>query len=362
MGNAYRSGSVIAVAAALLFGLCAAATSIASAATAEEATSAAAVGTAGAVQVLQLRPDFYMLTVDGMNLGLQTGPQGAVVVDPGAADASAELLKTIRRLSSAPIRFVIDTSADADLTGGNATLSAAGLSMMIGWQILTRNHNRPETIKDHPLDTRAPVIARQSVLEQLAVAGGAQPDLLALPSETFTREQYNLRVNDDIINVVALPAAHSNGDSAVLFRRADVLVTGAVFDITQFPVLDLAHGGGIDGEIAAIDQLMNTLAVPSGPVVEDEDGTLVVPLRGQVCNQPDLLTYRDMLYAIRARIQAQIAQGHTLRQVEASDPARGYEERWGSTSGPWTTKDFVDAVYASLAKSAANGAGRRVRQ
>ncbi|HEY7929483.1 MAG TPA: hypothetical protein VID71_05695 [Steroidobacteraceae bacterium] len=350
------------VAAGLLFGLSGPATSIATAATAEQTVSAPAVGTAGAVQVLQLRPDFYMLTVDGTNLGLQTGPEGAVVVDPGAAGASARLLNAIRQLSTAPIRFVIDTNADADLTGGNATLSAAGLSMMIGWQILTRNHNRPDTIKDHPLDTRAPIIARQGVLEQLAIAAGAQSDLLALPSETFTREQYNLRINGDIINVVALPAAHSNGDSAVLFRRADVVVTGAVFDITHFPVLDLVHGGSIDGEIGAIEKLMNTLAVPSGPVVQDEDGTLIIPLRGHVCNQPDLLTYRDMLYAIRARIQAQIAQGHTLRQVEASDPARGYEERWGSTSGPWTTKDFVDAVYGSLAKSAANGAGRRVRQ
>jgi cyclase len=353
--------------AAVLLGLGASALSLAAApavGTVEAATAGTGLetGPGDAVQVLPLRRDFYMLTVDGVNLGLETGPEGAVVIDPGPASASAELLKTIRQLSTAPIRFVIDTNADADLTGGNATLSAAGLSMMIGWQILTRNHNRSDTIQDHPLDTRAPIIARQGVLEQLAAAGGAQSELLALPSETFTREQYNLRINGDIVNVVGLPAAHSNGDSAVLFRRADVVVAGAIFDITHFPVIDLEHGGSIDGEIAAMDRVMNTLAVPSGPVVENQDGTLVIPLRGHVCNQPDLLTYRDMLYAIRARVQAQIARGRTLRQVEASDPTRGYEERWGSTSGPWTTKDFVDAVYDSLAGSPAYGAGRRVKR
>lgn len=332
------------------------------AAAAESAADPSAVQSDDPVQVLALRPNFYMLTVDGVNLGLQTGPEGAVLVNAGPAAASAALLKTIRQLSPGPLRFVIDTNADADLTGGNATLSAAGLSMMIGWQILTRNHNRADTITDHPLDTRAPIIARQGVLEQLAAAAGPPAELLALPSETFTREQYNLRVNGDIINVVGMPAAHSNGDSAVLFRRADVVVTGAIFDVTHFPVIDLAHGGSIDGEIEAVDRVMNTLAVPSGPVVENADGTLVVPLRGHVCNQPDLLTYRDMLYAVRARVQALIARGQSLRQVEAADPTRGYEERWGSSSGPWTTQDFVDAVYESLAGSPAYNGARRVRR
>ncbi len=336
------------------------------AAAADCATDATAAQSDGSVGVLQLRPNFYMLTVDGVNLGLQTGPEGAVLVDAGPASASAALLKTIRQLSSGPLRFVIDTNADPELTGGNASLSAAGLSMMVGWQILTRNHNRSDTIQDHPLDTRAPIIARQGTLEQLAGAAGPQAELLALPSETFTREQYNLRVNGDIINVVGLPAAHSDGDSAVLFRRADVVVTGAIFDVTHFPVIDLAHGGSIDGEIAAIDQVMNTLAVPSGPVVQNEDGTLVIPVHGHVCNQPDLLTYRDMLYAIRARVQALIARGESLRQVEAADPARGYEERWGGASGPlarpWTTRDFIAAVYQSLAGSAAYDGGRRARR
>jgi len=223
-----------------------------------------AEGSSGAsVSVLELRKGFYMLTVDGVNLALQTGAEGAVVVNAGPANASAALLKSIRQLSTGPIRFVIDTSADPELTGGNATLSSAGLSMMIGWQILTRNHNRPESIQDHPLDTRAPIIARQEVLEQLLASAGPKAQLLSFPSETFTREQYNLRVNGDIINVASVPAAHSSSDSVVLFRRADVLVTGAIFDIRHFRVIDLAHGGSIDGEIAAINQVMNTLAVPS---------------------------------------------------------------------------------------------------
>jgi glyoxylase-like metal-dependent hydrolase (beta-lactamase superfamily II) len=307
--------------------------------------------TAPAMTVLQVRPDFYMFTVNGVNIGVEIGPLGVVVVDTGPASAAPALLARIRQLSNQPIRFVVDTSADQELIGGNEALSAAGRSLMIGWNLLGRYQNDDAAITDHLLDTRAPIIARQGVLDRLvsdSANSGRTVSQLALPSETFTRPQYNFRINGDVVNVVRMPPAHSDADSVVLFRRADVVVTGAIFDLTHFPVIDLAHGGSINGEIDAIDQIMNTLAVPSGPVVDSEDGTLIIPLRGAVCNQPDLLTYRDMLYAVRARVQSLIAQHKSLKQVEDADPTQGYERRFGATSGSWTTRNFVDAVYHSL--------------
>jgi len=334
---------------------------VAMAGQAPAATPPSPASATGAVEVLQVRPDIYMLTVDGENVGLETGPQGAVVVDTGPASAAGALLDTIRRLSPHWIRFIVDTSADANLIGGNARLSAAGQSMMIGWQLLGRYHNRPDSITEHLLDTRAPIIARQGVLEQMASdPGGIRADELALPSDTFALPQthYNFRINGDIVNVVAMPPAHSQADSVVLFRRADVVVTGAIFDVTRFPVIDVAHGGSINGEIAAIDQIMNNLAVASGPVVNSEDGTLIIPLHGAVCNQPELLTYRDMLYAVRSRVEDLMQHGRNLEQVEAADPAQGYEKRFGSDTGPWTTKDFIEAVYRSLETAQTQQRGR----
>lgn len=314
---------------------------------------------AAPVGVLQLRTNFYMLTVDGLNIGVQTGEDGVLVVDPGPVNSAAAVLKTIRQLSTRPIRFLIDTSADPDLTGGNAALSIAGESMMIGFATVIQFGNDIDNIPASPANLpfrRAPIIAREGVLEQIASSPAMQASPYALPTEVFTRAQYNLRFNGDVINVFRMPPAHSSADSTVLFRRADIVVAGAIFDITHFPVIDLQHGGSIDGEIAAINEVMNSLAVPAVPAVTNDDGTLVIPLRGPVCNQPDVWSYRDMLYAVRARVEDLLDHGESLQQIQAADPAQGFRRRYGSDSGDWTTQDFVDAVYKSLmAKRRAGG-------
>ena len=128
---------------------------------------AVAAAPTASVNALTVRPGFYMLDVDGTNVALETGPQGAVVIDTGPASASSALLEKIRELSKQPIRFVIDTSADRDLIGGNEALSVAGRSMTIGWVLLAQFQNEDSKVTDHLLDTRAPVIARQATLAQL---------------------------------------------------------------------------------------------------------------------------------------------------------------------------------------------------
>jgi hypothetical protein len=144
------------------------------------------------------------------------------------------------------------------------------------------------------------------------------------------------------------PAAHSDGDVAVRFWRSDVVVAGAIFDLTRFPVIDLAHGGSIDGEIDAINRLLNTQVISPVPLVTTEGGTIVVPIRGPAADQWDLLTYRDMLQDVRRRVQEQVAQRRTLEQVLQSDVVVGYALRFGAEGGDWTTGQFVTAVYLGL--------------
>lgn len=316
---------------------------------------AASTPPAAAVQVLQLRADLDMLTVEGLNIGVEFGPQGVIVVDSGPARDVQQVLQAIQKLSLQPIRYVIDTSADAVFTGGNAQLSQAGLSLQVGWAPLLQAANQIRDIRQ--IDARrAPIIARLGVIEQM-VGSQAQSDTLseALPTDTFTRPEFNFRVNDQAIQVVAMPPAHSAADSVVLFRGSDVVVTGAIFDDTRFPVIDLQHGGSIDGEIDAVNQVLNTLVVADVPLVSDAGGTWIIPERGPVCNQLDLLTYRDMLSAVRNRVQALVQQGRSLQQVQAADPAQGYETRYGASAGDWTTRDFISAVYQSLRAGHAQG-------
>jgi glyoxylase-like metal-dependent hydrolase (beta-lactamase superfamily II) len=154
-------------------------------------------------------------------------------------------------------------------------------------------------------------------------------------------------LNGEGIELLHQPAAHTDGDVMVFFRRSDVVVAGDVLDTTRFPVIDAARGGSINGEIAALNRLVD-LAIPSVPIVSREAGTLVIAGHGRVCDQTDVAEYRDMTTIVRDRIRDLKKAGMSLDQVKASSPTRGYTRRYGSDNGPWTTSNFVEGVYKTL--------------
>jgi glyoxylase-like metal-dependent hydrolase (beta-lactamase superfamily II) len=178
-----------------------------------------------------------------------------------------------------------------------------------------------------------------------SVGGKAPFPTVAWPSETFSNKQKTLYLNNEGIQVIGQPAAHTDGDSIVFFRRSDVIVTGDVFDITRFPVIDVERGGSIQGELDALNHLID-LAIPSIPLPWKEGGTQIIPGHGRICEQAELVEYRDMVAIIRDRIQEMIKSGMTLEQVRAASPTKGYNGRYGAD--PATTDKFVEAVYRNL--------------
>jgi len=149
-----------------------------------------------------------------------------------------------------------------------------------------------------------------------------------------------------VISMLA-PVAHTDGDSFVYFRKSDVLAAGDIFMTTTYPVVNLAAGGGINGVIAGLNHLLD-IAIPEH---EQEGGTYIIPGHGRLCDEHDLLEYRDMVTIIRDRVQAGIAKGMTLEQVKAAGYTKEYDPRWGGKPGdPWTTDTFLEAVYKSLKK------------
>ena len=170
---------------------------------------------------------------------------------------------------------------------------------------------------------------------------------MASPAEPFFYPRKYMFLNGEGIEVLHQPAAHTDGDAIVFFRRSDVIVAGDVLDTTRFPVIDVAKGGTIDGEIAALNRLVD-IAIPSVPIVSREIGTSIIPGHGHICDQLDVVEYRDMVTIIRDRVRDLIKAGRTLDEVKAADPARGYKGRYGSTTGSWTTDTFIEAIYASL--------------
>ena len=300
-------------------------------------------GLAANLEVLQLRPNFYMIAGAGGNIGFQVGADGVVVVDTGTAASADAVVAAIKKVTSQPIRYVINTSADPDHVGGNVIVAKAGQTLFTG--------NGGAGLATNFLGGGASILSAEQVLTRMSGPSGKPSPfpIDAWPTETFNQPRKYMYLNGEGIEVFHQPAAHTDGDAIVFFRRSDVVMAGDVFDTRKFPVIDVAKGGAIQGEIAALQKLVDT-AIPSVPIVSREEGTLVVPGHGRICDQLDVVDYREMVTIIRDRIRDLMKQGLTLEQIKAASPARGYVRRYGSDTGPWTTNDFVEAIYKTMGR------------
>jgi glyoxylase-like metal-dependent hydrolase (beta-lactamase superfamily II) len=304
---------------------------------------AASPGGAGDLTVLPIRPNFYLIAGAGGHIAVQIGDDGVVVVDAGLAARAERALAAITKLTPQPIRYIINTGPDADHVGGNESLSKAGRTLFTAAGSISLPGNF--------LGGAASILAAEPVLRRMsAPTGQVSPyPAAAWPTETFDHARKYLYLNGEGIEVFRQPNAHTDGDVIVFFRRSDVVVAGDILDTTRFPVIDVARGGTIDGEIAALNRVVE-LAIPSVPIVSREAGTVVVPGHGRLCDQLDVVEYRDMVTIIRDRVRDLAARGMTLDQVKAASPARGYTRRYGADTGAWTTDQFVEAVYRTLPK------------
>ena len=276
---------------------------------------------------MKVRPNFYMIAGAGGNIGVQIGSDGVILVNSGNGGATNEVLAAIKKLTDWQIRYIINTDAGSDFVGGNAKLAKTGLNVLNG-------------------QSGAAILAHDSVLKKMS-ARDAKPSYPgdAWPSEAFLGKRYAFRMNDEAIEVFHQPAAHSDADSLVLFRQSDVVVAGDILDTTRFPVIDVANGGSIQGEIEALNKLIELTVVPI-PFIYNGVGTYVIPGHGRLCQQLDVVDYRDMVVIVRDVIADLIKQGKTLDQIKAASPARPYETEYGTQEG--VTNAFVESIYKSL--------------
>jgi glyoxylase-like metal-dependent hydrolase (beta-lactamase superfamily II) len=307
-------------------------------------TAAQESGTGG-VSVVQLRSNFYLIAGAGGNIVVQTGPEGVIVVDSGSTDRADRVLAEIRRLTPLPIRYIINTSMEADHVGGNEKLAKAGLSILAG-NIVAGAGLSEDLITN---GGGASVLAHENVLTRMSAPTGRQSlfPLAFWPTKTFAFHQYSMYLNGEGIQVIHQPAAHTDGDTIVFFRRGDVIATGDIVDTTRFPVIDVKRGGTIQGEIDALNRLMD-ISIHNLPIQWYGDRTLLVPGHGHVYDKLDLLEYRDAITIVRDRIKSLIAEGKSLDQVKAANPTLGYRSQYGTDAGPWTTDMFVEVIYREL--------------
>lgn len=298
------------------------------------------------LDVVQLRPNFYVIAGAGGNIVMQTGPEGVILVDSGSTAMSDKVLATIRQVTPLPIRYIINTSMDADHVGGNEKLSKAGLSILPG--AVAAGAGLSDDLVSN--SGAASVLAHENVLSRMSASAGQQSAFpFALwPTKTFAYRMYSMYLNGEGIQVIHQPAAHTDGDTIVFFRRSDVIAIGDIIDTTRFPFIDVKRGGTLQGELDALNRLMD-LSIHNLPLQWYADRTFLVPGHGHVYDKLDLLEYRDAITVVRDRVQDLIDQGRTLAQVKAANPTLGYRSQYGTDSGPWTTDMFVEVVYNELA-------------
>ena len=312
--------------------------------------------TTSELDVVELRPNFFLIGGAGGNILVQVGPLGVILVDSGSAAMADKVLEAIRRITPLPIRYIINTSMDADHVGGNEKLARSGMTILAGAVAAGAG------LGDDLITNAggASVLAHENVLTRMSAPTGQQPPMpFALwPTKTFAYRMYSMYLNGEGIQVIHQPAAHTDGDTVVFFRRGDVIATGDIIDTTRFPFIDVARGGSVQGEIDALNRLMD-MTIHNLPLQWYADRTLLVPGHGHAYDKLDLLEYRDAITVVRDRVQDLIDQGRTLAQVKAANPTLGYRSQYGTDTGPWTTDMFVEVVYNELAAKAKKSGTKR---
>jgi len=282
----------------------------------------------GEVHVVPVQGNVYMLVGAGGNIAVQIGDEGVLVADTGTAQMSEKVLSPIKKLSDKPIRYILNTHFHPDHTGGNLTIGKAGSTTRGG---------------------ATEVIAHENVLNRMSAPAGKQSPTPteAWPTDTFFPEEKDFFFNEEAVMLYHDQAAHTDGDSIIFFRRSDVVVAGDIFITTGYPVIDTQNGGSVFGVINGLNRILD-LTVPKH---EQEGGTYVIPGHGHLCDESEVLEYRDMVVIIKERIEDMVKRGMTLDQVKASKPTLDYDLHYGADSGPWTTAMFIEAVYGDVSKA-----------
>lgn len=267
------------------------------------------------VRTETLAPGVAVLFGSGGNIGIATGPDASVLIDDEFAPLTDKITAAVKALSPTPIRFVINTHWHGDHTGGNANFGSAGVVIVAHDNVRTR-------------------MASDQFIALLKTTVPASPRI-ALPVVTFG-DGVTLHLNGEDIRAVHVAPAHTDGDTLVVFTRANVIHMGDTFLTAGYPLIDRSSGGDAAGFIAAADR---ALALGNAT-------TKYIPGHGPMGDRAALIQWRDMIATVIGRVRTGIAAGQPVAAVIAAKPTAEFDARWGHFF--ITPDQFVWTVYDSL--------------
>ena len=268
------------------------------------------------VDVVKVKDNIHVLiSPGGGNVVVSTGEDGTFLIDDQLPGRSELILSAVKEIDQQEIKFVLNTHYHFDHVSGNELFGEQGAVIVAHDNVRQR------------LSTRQFISYFQKEFLPLNKAG--------LPTVTIS-DQMTLHYNNDEIHLFHTPAAHTDGDVVAIFTKANVIVGGDLIFNGRYPLLDVEHGGSIQGLIKGLDKL---LAIA-------DDKTIVIPGHGGMMNKSDLQHFRDMLNTISNNVELAINNGKTLAQVIADKPSSNFDEEFGNSIIPGD--DLVAAIYNSF--------------
>jgi cyclase len=258
--------------------------------------------------------NFYTLEGQGGTIGVLTGPDGVFMVDDQFAPLTGKIVAAIKQISSAPIKFVVNTHVHGDHTGGNENLGKMGVI------ILARENLRNRLMHPAPAANGTP---------------GVPAPPAALPMITYNN-LVTFHMDGEDVQLIPIPAAHTDGDTMVRFVHDDIIMTGDFYRSIQYPNIDRVNGGSLNGMIDGLGQVV----ARAGP------NTKIIPGHGPMVDRNAVIAHRDMILAIRERVAKLIEQGRSQEEVLAAHPTADYDAKVPNSAE--TTQRFVTQLYAEL--------------
>jgi cyclase len=266
------------------------------------------------IKANKLTDKFYTLDGQGGTIGVLFGPDGVFMVDTQFAPLSEKIAGAIKQLTPQPIRFIVNTHVHGDHTGGDANFGKMGAT------IISREELRFRLAHPNPQANGQP---------------GVPTPAVGLPRQTY-RDRLTMHMNGEEIQLIAIPRAHTDGDTMVYFPGLDVIMTGDFYRAVQYPNVDRGNGGSLQGLIDGLGEVI----AHAGP------NTKIIPGHGPTVDRAAVIAHRDTAAAVRDRVAALVAQGKSEDEVVAAKVTADLDAR---VQQPGTTGErFVRQAYADL--------------
>ena len=266
------------------------------------------------IKTTKVTDKFYTLEGQGGTIGVLVGPDGVFMVDTQFAPLSEKIAAAVKQITPQPIRFVVNTHLHGDHTGGDENFGRMGAT------IISREELRFRLANPNPQANGTP---------------GVPMPAAGLPKQTY-RDTLTLHMNGEAVQLIAVPRAHTDGDTMVYFPGLDIIMTGDFYRSIQYPNVDRNNGGSVQGLIDGLGSVIGR----AGP------NTKIIPGHGPTVDRAAVTAHRDVAIAVRDRVAALVSQGRSEDEVVAAKVTADLDAR---IQQPGTTGErFVRQAYADL--------------